>query len=275
MLKIQFKDNHRDPMWIMEKNFSIGFDDKNHLSLKDPSVAPSHAKLSNLGDKFVIKDIANAGVFVNGQQVTQKNVSYGDTVGIGNVEFVVLDPTEQTQLSDKPYWSLIADSNWLTGQEFPIVAGVGEIAVIGRNSECDIIFPGTHLSRKHASILVGRDTLQITDLGSANGTFLNEELLKCETEVRAGDRLRFDVYSFKVFGPGIDLPAGVSEKIVDAPSENLLQEDSSLPKRWKTRPTSPGNRVDSGAVKRDGVVSWLLAGGILLAFTVLAIKLFF
>lgn len=286
MLKIQFKDPNRNPLWVMEKNFSIGADKSNHLVLNQPGIAPFHAKLINQGDKFLLRDINEAGTFVNGQRVTQKQVACGDTLRFGDVELEIIDPLSETQDEACPYWSLIADSSWLSGQEFPILANIGETVLIGRNHECHIVFPGTHLSRRHAQITMGAKSLTVTDLKSANGTFLNDSKID-EAEVKAGDRLRFDVYSFRVFGPGIQLsksathtklpaltppPGSIEAAPTNSQAKEPAKDATAQPevKRWKTRPTSPGNREEP-VYPKNKALGWLVAGVILIGFATAAL----
>lgn len=258
----------------MEKNFSIGTDKSNHLVLDDPSVAPFHAKLINQGEKFLLRDLNDAGTFVNDLRIKQKPVVCGDKLRFGSVEFEIIDPLSETEDETTPYWSLIADSSWLSGQEFPVLANIGETVVVGRNHECNIVFPGTHLSRRHAEITLGKKSLTITDLKSANGTFLNDT--KIDTaEVKAGDRLRFDVYSFRVFGPGIELSksATLTKIPTHTPPPSSAVNEGATPangtpvdaKRWKTRPTSPGNREEP-TYKSNKALGWLVAGVIILGF---------
>jgi len=60
--------------------------------------------------------------------------------------------------------------------------------VIGRSEECDLRVPLKSVSRKHCQILVGKDSLQVKDLGSSNGTYVNNKRVTV-TDLKAGDRL--------------------------------------------------------------------------------------
>jgi diguanylate cyclase (GGDEF)-like protein len=78
---------------------------------------------------------------------------------------------------------------------------------IGHGQENDIILQGDTVSRQHASIERRGMDVVVTDLGSTNGTFVNDEparlgqvLLKC------GDRLRIGDTIFKYL-PGKDIEA--------------------------------------------------------------------
>lgn len=263
MLKIQFKDKRQEPFWVVEKSFSIGHADSCSLVIKDSSIAETHAKILHQGDSYQLKDLGSqGGSFVNGQRVNQKNIACGDLVRLGNVELEVIDPIAEQGSEAHRYWSLIADSSWLSGQEFPLGGIPNAVISLGRGAQCDIVFPGTHLSRRHAEITISPTYLTIRDLNSANGTFVNDEKVEL-SKVYAGDRIRLDVYSFRVFGPGIHLPRSATStpKILSDSSTRVADEI----KQWKSKPTSPGNREEINLYKRQNT-QLLLAGVVILGF---------
>lgn len=242
MLKIQFKDKSREPFWVMEKSYSIGSAKKNNLCIEHDSVSEQHARISSQDDGFLLKDLGSeGGTFVNGQRITQKNIVCGDEISIGESVLEVVDPFQQ--LEEGHEWSLIADSSWLSGQEFPVLGKPDDVVTVGRSSQCDIVFAGTHLSRLHAEITINYSSLTIKDMGSANGTFVNDEKVT-NAQIYPGDRIRLDVYSFRVFGPGIELPKSATTSMQALPiSEiNPVPSEAFEEKQWKSKPTSPGNR---------------------------------
>jgi len=76
--------------------------------------------------------------------------------------------------------------------------------VIGRGGDCDLVIAEPYLSRRHVSIQVSEGCLQVQDLGSANGTYINGERIS-QGEAATGDEIRLDQLVFKVVGPD---PAG-------------------------------------------------------------------
>lgn len=245
MLKLQFSDHLHAPVWAMEKSFSIGKDPSNNLALESESVSPVHAKILQRNNVFTLKDIGSeTGTFVNDRRITQKNIVCGDKLRFGDISLRVVDPFEQ---NPDGYWSLIADSSWLSGQEFALDFPTNKPSItIGRSKECDLIIAGTHLSKQHVRLsLLDQSRVKIEDLESTNGTFLNGKKIS-EATAKAGDYLRFDVYSFRLFGPGIDLPnASITQSTIDALQNDSLEEERANKKFWKTRPTSPGNREEA------------------------------
>jgi pSer/pThr/pTyr-binding forkhead associated (FHA) protein len=60
--------------------------------------------------------------------------------------------------------------------------------VLGRSQECDLRIPLDSCSRKHCQIIMQDNVLRVKDLGSSNGTFVNNQRIE-ETGLAAGDRL--------------------------------------------------------------------------------------
>lgn len=141
-------------------------------------------------------------------------------------------------------WRLVANGDWLNGQVFPLQPHT----VLGRDSECDIIIPGTHLSRKHAEIAISGNKLLVKDLGSSNGTYVNGKQIT-STELSPGDQIQFDVLTFVVEGPSNrdDINATMIRSAVTTKDLNKVAEKTvpASKKKWKTKPTSPGNRSEN------------------------------
>ena len=270
MLKIQFTDKRRDAIWIVEKSYSIGRSAASNLRINDDSIDDAHARLVKKNKLFLKDNHSTSGCYVNEQRITHKEVLPGDTIRLGNIEIDVLDPREslsQPALSDdilKSHWKLVADSSWLSGQEYAIN---GHQVIIGRSNDCNITIPGTHLSRQHAELSIHGNLLHIRDLASANGTFINEERIT-EGVARPGDRVRLDVYSFRVIGP----PNEKDLTRVRRPSHQHFpqinkEKPNNAAKNWQTKPTSPGNRTEAGISRGSKIISII---SILLFVTMIA-----
>ena len=63
------------------------------------------------------------------------------------------------------------------------------ITTIGRAVENDIVVTNKRVSREHAKICREGRRLFLEDLGSSNGTFLNDERLLTSTELRDNDHI--------------------------------------------------------------------------------------
>jgi pSer/pThr/pTyr-binding forkhead associated (FHA) protein len=61
--------------------------------------------------------------------------------------------------------------------------------LIGRKTDCDIRIPLTEVSRHHVELVVEGSKVVLRDLGSANGTFVNNKRIEKSTALAAGDHV--------------------------------------------------------------------------------------
>lgn len=74
-----------------------------------------------------------------------------------------------------------------------------DIAVtIGRSSDCDINIQDTYLSSRHARVANDNGDLSIEDLGSTNGTYVNQEQIKGRVHLDRGDIVQVGGILFEV-----------------------------------------------------------------------------
>jgi pSer/pThr/pTyr-binding forkhead associated (FHA) protein len=64
----------------------------------------------------------------------------------------------------------------------------GSVKTIGRSPGAEFIVDAALVSRLHCQLTATADALQVKDLGSTNGTFVNGKRVKA-AELREGDRL--------------------------------------------------------------------------------------
>lgn len=83
----------------------------------------------------------------------------------------------------------------IEGQERPATPG----ATIGR-AGCDVELNDPDVSRRHAVVRQVDAGLAVEDLGSTNGTFVNERRISGIAEIAAGDRVRFGNTVWRVVG---------------------------------------------------------------------------
>ncbi|MBU0616582.1 MAG: FHA domain-containing protein [Planctomycetes bacterium] len=81
-------------------------------------------------------------------------------------------------------------------REFPLTS---KKAILGRRPDCDLRIPTRDVSRRHCEIGPGekRSELIVRDLGSSNGTFVNDKRI-AETKLNPGDRLTVGPVTFVV-----------------------------------------------------------------------------
>jgi pSer/pThr/pTyr-binding forkhead associated (FHA) protein len=80
--------------------------------------------------------------------------------------------------------SAAPDENPLTFRLAP-----GAIKTVGRAPRADFIVDAALVSRLHCRLTAGESTVEVVDLSSTNGTFVNDERVTNAT-LSSGDRLR-------------------------------------------------------------------------------------
>jgi predicted component of type VI protein secretion system len=124
--------------------------------------------------------------------------------------------------------------------------------IIGRDPQCQLRPASALISKRHCAVLVRNGGVYVRDFDSTNGTFINEQPVKGERELRDADQLKVGPLDFRVHIEGIlavDKPTPIpptkapekSQDDDDAAAMLLsLQDDSVAP--------SLGTPVDSEGV---------------------------
>lgn len=79
------------------------------------------------------------------------------------------------------------------GEEIALVDGL----VAGRLADSGLVLTEGHPSRQHAKFTVSGVESRLEDLGSSNGTFVNDQRISGTVILSSGDKIRFDVEEFE------------------------------------------------------------------------------
>jgi len=105
---------------------------------------------------------------------------------------------------------LIVASGKNLGKEIPLP---GRQFLIGRGEGCQLRPASERISRKHCAIIVTEGRVIVRDLGSTNGTSVNNERLSGDRELKNGDKLNVGgVLEFEV-QLSVDLAAKKGPKV--------------------------------------------------------------
>jgi pSer/pThr/pTyr-binding forkhead associated (FHA) protein len=69
---------------------------------------------------------------------------------------------------------------------------------VGRAEDCDLRPQSDLISRHHCALLVEEGFVAVRDFGSKNGTYVNDQRVRTETELKSGDRLKIGPLEFEV-----------------------------------------------------------------------------
>jgi DNA-binding CsgD family transcriptional regulator len=88
--------------------------------------------------------------------------------------------------------------------------------VLGRSRECDFQLGHPTVSRRHAELLLSDDSVSIRDLGSRNGTYVDDLRIERAT-VEVGQSLRLGLAALQV----VDLPFCADQECTEVVSPKL------------------------------------------------------
>ncbi len=154
---------------LAERAVSLGSEVGNDILIDDPGVAPQHARIVHVGERFVLLDgPGGAATILNGEPVRDLHVlNHGDEIRLGRSVFRFYgdgDGTEKRVVS--PGIAL------LRFKELPLE---GRELTIGRSAENALVINDDRVSSEHAKIIHTDGGYWLLDLGSSNGTFVNEQ----------------------------------------------------------------------------------------------------
>lgn len=128
-------------------------------------------------------------------------------------------------------WMVSLESGPLKGQRFAL----GQDLKIGRALENDLVLADLLVSRRHAVIEKAGAGYQISDLGSGNGTQLNQVPVTRPTALKADDVVQIGETRITVLGPGGTAPLPKDEsaqvKAAAAGQAALAAKEATLPRQ--------------------------------------------
>lgn len=161
------------------------------------------------------------------------------------------------------------------GQEHPLTEAMN----VGRSADCTVTIDDAKVSRVHATFRIEGGQLLVEDMGSSNGTRVNELKIDKPTPVYSGDKICFEKHCYKlvVSGGAEDMDATVvdsdatvvsalEEPVAEAPAPAPAETQAEQPAGGVSAPASlddldlPGSWTDDGTGDETRVLSMDQAG---------------
>ncbi len=92
----------------------------------------------------------------------------------------------------------ILQSAGTDGETFTFRMTPGAIKTVGRAPRADFVVDAALVSRLHCRLTAGDSTIEVVDLDSTNGTYVNDQRVEKNATVASGDRLRVGRVELKV-----------------------------------------------------------------------------
>ncbi len=184
-LSVRFPNGSVKYFSILQPITTLGRGPDNSLSLPYRFISTRHFEVRQTNNEFTITDLKSTnGTLVNNKPLPPNQatplhndtiIRIGDDAFGSSIGFTFFNPLEVQAPQDG---FVIAAPTKVIEQSKP--------SIIGRASEADIHLEAPNVSRKHAAFKKMGDQYVLEDLGSSNGTYVNNQQIQ-STILRDGD----------------------------------------------------------------------------------------
>lgn len=197
----------RADLMLTRKSIIIGRDDDCDIVLEGEAISRHHCLIRQWGSVHVLQDTSRNGTFVNNQRVNEVQLRDGDQIRIGqNLLAVSFNPRIVTRIFKQRQttplqicWAIELNPHIVVnGLEPGVTQPFGEERItVGRQADNHLVLEADNISRQHVAIERRESQYYIVDLGSANGTYLNDQRVEA-APLHHGDRIRIGNYVLQV-----------------------------------------------------------------------------
>jgi len=186
-----------DEQYPLTESLTIGRHLDNDVVVAGEDVLDFHLRLEPTPRGPRVIPLGEATAIVNdADQAQAAGLVHGDVLTVGQSQLHFDIAGQSAQQADE--WWLHADGD---DAQYKVVGTLRA----GRAEDNEIMLLDDHVSRHHASFMLADGVVWLTDMGSANGTFINGERISGGCRLFHGDQVAFDVVGFQLIGKGGDL----------------------------------------------------------------------
>ena len=214
-LVIQRSGREKKVIPVKEEEMTIGRTGENDITLDEPYLSRRHARLFLEGGSYFIEDLkSKIGVIVNGKKISKIQLKNGDEIRLSSVRITFVEgPREKAKETDdeKAMAAVDSDATVVHALEpmhkLVTISKNGEIMehaipkeglMIGRSQTSEVKLEDKMASRSHAKIWDAMGRIIIEDLGSNNGTFLDERRIKKGQKVEVHEKQVIKIVSYRL-----------------------------------------------------------------------------
>ena len=187
----------------------IGRSPESDVVLSDPEISREHAAVFLIEGQYFIKKLGQASVRVNGNEVQSQVLRGGEKISLGPwvAEFELSDvapaPEEETVVTQPGVVQsqtvaissrgIVSQNLYLhiqqPGKKLEIYPIRSEVITLGAADKNDIMLDDPYISSRHLKIIYQQGKLQVLDVGSTNGTYVNGVKVR-EAELEEGATIK-------------------------------------------------------------------------------------
>ena len=178
---------------------NLGRAEENEVGLfGDPEVIARHACIERNGQEFVLKDLSRReGTTLNGRKIDRQSLQDSDLIQIASYRLrfhsrsrPAVDRTDRALDQIAGPVAVAGGSACLLDRAGRrVVLQPNSVTSVGRADDNDVVLSDDRASRHHATITNDNGRFFIRDLGSTNGTFVDDVRIR-EQRLSDGDHIR-------------------------------------------------------------------------------------
>jgi len=194
------------------------------IVVPDDTASRRHAAVRPTAEGLELVDLGSSnGTFVNGRRIEGPHLlSDGDEIAVAGTTFAVELPEaapEPEPEPPQPVQTLVFRSGPREGERLL----VNHQLTFGRE-DVDVVFDDPEVSRRHALVFSVDGELEVTDCGSANGTYVNDVRIDTATRLSDGDTIRLGRTKLAV-----EVSSAGSERMTPSSAPSATMVDTETP----------------------------------------------
>ncbi len=215
-MKLFFPKGEHAAVDLTDGTWVVGSSPACQIVLNAQGIAPRHCEITAQGERVSVAPLAmSAPTLLNSKPIAAATeIKGGDLLMMAGVACRAVASERKAAASAPvaradesgatrvrmalPKFVLRGVSGATFGKAFPVHASM----TVGRASDCDICIASEEISRNHARLQLVPEGVMVEDMGSANGTYVNDQRVAGPTLLKAGGELRMDVVRFQLLAPG-------------------------------------------------------------------------
>ena len=167
------------------KVITVGRNSANDIVINNLHVSSNHAEFIISGNDIILKDKNSLnGTFVNKERITEQKVEKSDVIYFGSFKF-----------NFESFNEYFGETKDLSQLSLKLKEGVNSI---GRASDNDIVVTNPMVSKHHAKIYKSGNNLDIEDIGSLNGVFINGQRITGKVKININDVINLGIYPLRL-----------------------------------------------------------------------------
>ncbi len=170
------------------------------LPIDESQSSRRHCSVVKLQSGYEVSDLGSTnGTLVNSQLVKRKKLAHGDVIKIGKAEIVFSDPGSAAAVGEMQNCFLVYAKGERKGERIELTQ---PRTTIGRRETNTVVLKDNVASSYHCEIVRDLNGYTVRDLGSTNGTLVNNEMVT-EAQLAHGARLRIGNVRFVFQDPAL------------------------------------------------------------------------